>query len=305
MTTQIRRSITTFCILLICSPGAASGQTSESAKIRAASPEVFQAIKQFYEYNRDVPLNAKSLRKETFSSYTREKLVFTGVQNSRVPAYLALPKTGTGPFPVVILIDGIYGSKSRWFEEDSWPRGALVTNALTASGIAVLALDARYHGERAAENDYQIPEDPSEQRDMIVQSVIEHRRAMDYLATRSDIDSNRIGLLGLSLGGIMTFVLSSIDPRVKAAVAGVTPVGALKSPGSIPIAPQTFAGAIPDLPFLMLMTRKDRFYTADEAQQLFDSLKGQRKELVFYDSDHRPPAEYAGKAVEWLSKYLK
>ena len=30
-----------------------------------------------------------------------------------------------------------------------------------------------------------------------------------------------------------------------------------------------------------------------------------RKELVFYDSGHRMPPEYAVKAVSWLVQYLK
>jgi len=34
-------------------------------------------------------------------------------------------------------------------------------------------------------------------------------------------------------------------------------------------------------------------------------VEDKREELVFYNSDHRPPVEYASKAVEWLSKYLK
>lgn len=277
MRTWISNWITTLALLLYCIAGVAVAQTPESTTIKAASPEVFQAVRQFYEYNRKSPLQAQLIGKQDFPAFTREKIVFTGVQHSRVPAYLAIPKSGSAPFPVVILIDGIYGSKARWFEVDSWPRGSLVTNTLIESGIAVLALDARYHGERAAENDYQIPEDWSERRDMVVQSVIEHRRAMDFLATRPEIDTTRIGLLGLSMGGMMTFALTSMDPRVKAAVAGVTPVGVLKEPISIPIAPQTFAGAITDTPILMLMGRRDGFYTVEEAQQLFNAIRASER----------------------------
>jgi hypothetical protein len=148
VTTLISKSITTLALLLFCA-AAAVGQSPDATPIRAASPEVFLAIRQFYEYNRQSPLHAQILGRQDFPGYTREKLVFTGVQRSRVPGYLAIPKTGSAPFPVVILIDGLYGSKTRWFEPDSWPRGSLVTDALVESGIAVLALDARYHGERA------------------------------------------------------------------------------------------------------------------------------------------------------------
>ena len=295
----------TLAMLLCCAAGIAVAQSSEATTIRAASPEVFQAIRQIYEYNRKTPLQAQLIGKENFPTYTREKLVFTGIQHSRVPTYLAIPKSGSGPFPVVILIDGIGGSKARWFEVDSWQRGTLVVNALIESGFSAMALDARFHGERAAENDYQIPTDMTERRDMVVQSVIEHRRAMDYLATRPEIDTNRIGVLGLSMGGMLTFALASVDSRIKTAIAGLTPVGILKEPVAIPVAPQTFAGAIVNTPILMLMARKDNFYKVEEAQQLFDAIKGRQKELVFYDTNHRPPGEYATKAMDWFMKYLK
>lgn len=58
---------------------------------------------------------------------------------------------------------------------------------------------------------------------MIVQSVIEYRRAIDYLETRSEIDTDKIGLIGYSIGGVMTFILTGIDSRIDVSVACVTP----------------------------------------------------------------------------------
>ena len=41
---------------------------------------------------------------------------------------------------------------------------------------------------------------------------------MDYLQTRSDVDPNRIGMMGLSKGGIETIMAASVDTRIKVAV---------------------------------------------------------------------------------------
>jgi dienelactone hydrolase len=54
------------------------------------------------------------------------------------------------------------------------------------------------------------------------------RRGLDYLAARSDVDPNRLGVTGLSGGGWQTIVLSALDPRVKVAVE-VAGFGSLQS----------------------------------------------------------------------------
>jgi dienelactone hydrolase len=205
---------------------------------------------------------------------SRKRLVCTGVANKRGPAYLAIPTTAAEAYPVVILTDGIYGSKERWFEEDSWPRGRAVTDRLMAEGFAVMALDVRYHGERAGENDYRIPNHRAGLRDMIVPSVREHRRAMDYLETREAIDTDRTGLLGPSMGGTMSFMLSAVEPRVQAVATGVTPAGVFPELRDMPIAPQTYAGGITDLPFLMMMGREGPYYTEAEAAAWRDGSSG-------------------------------
>lgn len=310
MRRQLLLPVTALAVQLLLVPGGAAqtpAAPGASLPVRAASPEVFHAVSQFYTYDREAPLHAEVVARQDFPTYTREKIVFTGIDPVRVPAYLALPKSRTGRVPVVILIDGVTGSKERWFQEDSWPRGPLVTDALTRAGIAVLALDARHHGERASENGYRpIQLSGSHFRNLFVPSVIEHRRAMDYLATRAEIDSTRIGALGLSMGGMMTFALASMDPRLKAAVAGVTPVGGgFKDPNAVAIAPQTFAGAIRNTAVLMQMGRTDAYYTADDVQQFFNLIPSPQKELVWYESGHRLPPEYAAKAVEWLTGHLR
>lgn len=307
MNARVNTSLATLAlqVVLWSAPGTSAAQGPAKLPIVAASPEVFHAVSQFYEYDRKAPLQAEVIGRNETPGYRREKIVFTGAQRSRVPGYLALPKQGQGPFPVVLLIDGLTGSKDRWFQEDSWPHGTLVTSALVEAGFAVLALDAPYHGERAAENDFRIPQELAGLREMMSRSIVEHRRAIDYLATRAEVDTSRIGSLGLSGGGIVTFALAGLDSRVKAAVAGLTPVGMMRVPIAIPIAPHVFAGANSDTPFLMIMGRSDSFYTVEEAQRLFETIRSPRKELILYQGGHRPLPEYASQSAAWFRKHLK
>jgi len=54
---------------------------------------------------------------------------------------------------------------------------------------------------------------------------LEMRRGLDYLASRPDVDPNRLGVTGLSGGGCQTILLSALDERVKVSVpvAGFSP----------------------------------------------------------------------------------
>jgi dipeptidyl aminopeptidase/acylaminoacyl peptidase len=43
-------------------------------------------------------------------------------------------------------------------------------------------------------------------------------RLTDYLITRPDVQANRIGMMGISMGGIETWMAASVDKRIKVAV---------------------------------------------------------------------------------------
>lgn len=138
---------------------------------------------------------------------------------------------------------------------------------------------------------------------MIVQSVIAYRRSIDYLASRVEIDTAKLGIIGYSMGGMMTFKLTAIDPRIKVAVASVTPI--LKEPHSA-MAVYNYASSITNQPFLMLMGNRDeRNYSKADAQHLHDLIISNTKELIFYESGHQVPGEWTKKATHWMEKYLK
>jgi len=48
-------------------------------------------------------------------------------------------------------------------------------------------------------------------------NVHDMRCAVDYLQSRPEVDPERIGMMGLSLGGTMTAFTSAVEPRIKAA----------------------------------------------------------------------------------------
>jgi len=64
-------------------------------------------------------------------------------------------------------------------------------------------------------------ESAEEVEDYFRQTVLDNRQALDYLVEREEVDENRLGCLGLSLGGIKASLISGVDERLKCSVLGL------------------------------------------------------------------------------------
>ncbi|MBN2183635.1 MAG: acetylxylan esterase [Sedimentisphaerales bacterium] len=53
------------------------------------------------------------------------------------------------------------------------------------------------------------------------QTVLDNRQVLDYLVSRPEVDEDRLGCLGLSLGGIKASLVSGVDERLKCCVFGL------------------------------------------------------------------------------------
>ena len=53
------------------------------------------------------------------------------------------------------------------------------------------------------------------------QTVLDNRQALDFLVAREEVDANKLGCLGLSLGGIKASLLAGVDERLKCCVLGL------------------------------------------------------------------------------------
>ena len=148
-------------------------------------------------------------------------LLYSSEAGERVPGYVLLPDSTrfAGARPVVIAMHGTGGSK------DARDVTSIMQKAARAGFIAV-AIDGRFHGERTRSGS-----GAKEYNDAIARAWREGKghpfyydtawdimRLIDYLQTRKDVDAKRIGLTGISKGGIETYLTAAADPRVAAAV---------------------------------------------------------------------------------------
>jgi dienelactone hydrolase len=130
-------------------------------------------------------------------------------------------------------------------------------------------------------------------------------RSIDYLETRSDIDSHRVGYIGLSLGAVWGPVLTAVEPRFKASVlvAGGLPFEKLPSE----IEPINFAPRV-KVPTLMVNGREDFIFPVKSSQDLLFRFLGVAradKRHITFESGHLPPTEPVVKeSLDWLDRYL-
>ena len=153
-------------------------------------------------------------------------------------------------------------------------------------------------------------------------------RTVDYLVTRPEVDPERIGCCGLSVGGFRAAWLAGLDARIKAAVV----VGWMSTAAEMLESKLTSIGfwkTVPglyrymDLPDVVSMTApgalmvlhgtKDKLFTNAGVQAAYDKIAkvykkagvADRFEGVTYDGPHEFNVEMQAKAFAFLDRQLK
>jgi len=272
---------------------------------------------QLYNYPCGTEHPATIVCREETSYCVREKVILLGAHKDPAPGLLGVPKASLDQAPCVLLVHGLGGNKGDWWCEEG-DLGQLAC-ALLRSGIAVFTLDMKSHGERAPDTD----EGPAWDSgggdayvDLVVDSTIDHRLALDYLITRPDLDSHRLGVLGYSLGGVVAFALAGVDSRVRVATTCSTwpitsyytsrigwPEQSLVQLAAV--APQTYAPLIRHAAFLMINGKRDPWGTLPEIRDLFKHVASETKSLVLTDSTHEFSARHIPRIVGWFRRHLQ
>lgn len=118
--------------------------------------------------------------------------------------HLYLPEAGTGPFPVVVMAGGWCYVKE--LVQPDYAR------TFAAAGLAALVFDYRNFGTSDGSPRQHI--NPWEQ-------IEDYKNALSYVEQRPELDSNRIGVWGISYSGGHVLVLAATDPRVRCAVSNI------------------------------------------------------------------------------------
>jgi dienelactone hydrolase len=283
-----------------------------------------------------------TLETRTFPGYTREKIVFEGQPGVSVLAYLLLPEKSRRPAPVMICVPGhgrgvddIVGIDDKGNDRtDKAGYQHDFAIQVAEAGIAAMAIEPMGFGCRR---------DPLNARQglgrkacdpvaggalLIGQTMIGWRvwdimRTVDYIETRSELDRNRVGCMGISGGGTATVFSTALEPRIRVAlVSGYLctfrdSIGSLAHcsdnyvPGILNFAEMhDVAGLIAPRPLFVESGEKDNIFpiqasieSFNEVQKIYDVF-GARDltEQEVFPADH---SFWGKRGIPFLAHHLK
>ena len=153
------------------------------------------------------PLNAYSHSSKKMDGYSVENVFFESLPGFFVTGnlYRPLRKGGLGKFAGILCPHG--HSKEGRLAEYTQARCA----SLARMGAIVFAYDM------VGWNDDSNQVDHRKDKNVFAYQTWNSMRALDYLLSFREVDPSRIGVTGESGGGTQTFILTALDPRVRAA----------------------------------------------------------------------------------------
>ena len=239
-----------------------------------------------------------TVRRTARVTHGRQQTIDLVSGRERVPA-LWLEPAGAAAAPAALLLHGFSSRKEQMAQA--------MGRALLARGVASLALDLPFHGEREGA-DREIPRNPLALVGAWKTAIAESRAAVTWIGAQAGIDATRIGVVGYSLGGFLALMAAAEEERLR--------VVALAAAGDLPdrtpyaalvrglVDPLRAAGRLDGRPLLLVNGRRDTTTRPAQAERLFAAAL-EPKTMKWYDGGHWPPPAAIDGAAEWVAQQLE
>ncbi|MEI7905200.1 MAG: alpha/beta hydrolase family protein [Candidatus Firestonebacteria bacterium] len=191
-----------------------------------------------YEPPEKAPLKVTRGETKEFKDYVRQRLVFNSEAFADVPAYLLIPKGIKGRMPAMVCLQGHTKGFHISIGEPVYPGDAETIKGgrdfavqAVKQGFVALALEQRCFGERKKKLQSYMCDHPCTDaalhsfmlgKTMIAERVRDAQRGLDLLESLPFVDKKRLGCMGNSGGGTITFYASIFDKRIKLGVPSCT-----------------------------------------------------------------------------------
>jgi formylglycine-generating enzyme required for sulfatase activity/tRNA A-37 threonylcarbamoyl transferase component Bud32/dienelactone hydrolase len=182
---------------------------------RPAHDQAFRIYQSLHAYDK-TDLNSKVESTDQSPPYWRKEDVTyqAAYSGERVIAHLFLPKNAPPSYQAVLFWGGANLLVLRGIDD-------VAINAfefLIRSGRAVVVPAYKGTLERGPGDYYHLFGQPNLWREMNLQQSKDLCRSIDYLETRTDIDTHRLAYFGSSYGAAMAPHLVAVEPRIRAVV---------------------------------------------------------------------------------------
>src|SRR5438105_3508039 len=178
----------------------ATGELAEWLKPFDVKPETFTYTMQLVEDEDDIRVY-RLIYHSPFNSPFPE--------NNLIPAEYYVPrefpKDSSGKIPGVVVLDIMHGNAVV-------ARG--MARGLAGQGAAALYIPMAYYNARRPKDNAHLryfDQDPTRTIEAVRQTVMDVRRAKSILASRPEVDGHRLGITGVSLGGIVCALAAGVD----------------------------------------------------------------------------------------------
>src|SRR5262245_8975261 len=230
---------------------------------------------------------------------------------------------GPGPYPACVVLHILGGD---------FLLSETVASHLARQGVASLFIKMPYYGPRRGPNSPKrmLSEDPRETVAGMTQAVLDIRRATAWLAARDEVDEERLGITGISLGGVMSALAASGEPRLTnvAIVLGGGNFADLLWANQTDrarkfrekwladgetresfrevvskIDPATHGHLLKGRRVLMIEAKNDEVIPPESARALWESI-GREPDLVWLDAGHYSAIRYLPQELVRLDKFF-
>jgi cephalosporin-C deacetylase-like acetyl esterase len=272
-----------------------------------------------FDYDTAQPLQIQDRVLTTEDGVAVHDITYASSHDMRVSAYLVVP-AGKGPFAGILF--GHWGNGSR---------AEFLPEAVRYAKAGAVSLLPDYPWDRAPPYRKSLGhfDKPELDHEATVQTIVDLRRGLDLLVSRSDVDRKRIAYVGHSFGAQWGAILPVVDPRMRTTVlmAGVPetadlyvrssnpelvemrekmPKGQLQNYAQVmsDLDAIRFAPRIEHMPVLMQFGRYEQYFDRAPAEHYALMVK-EPKRVLWYDVDHElnDPKAILDR-YEWLKQQI-
>jgi cephalosporin-C deacetylase-like acetyl esterase len=296
-------------MLSACAPAQVEPTPTPPPTYTPAPPIPIADLRPLFDYDPGAELDVEEAGVEYHGQVAVHDLSYASPMGGRVTAYLVVPP-GEGPFAGILLAHPGDGSRDSFLEEAVW---------LASAGTASILVDSPWARPEPWLRDLEYT--PTNDRNMYIQEIVDLRRAVDLLASRGEVDPDRIGFIGHSYGAHVGGVLSGVETRIKAYVfmAGVPSLSeriprritsalpaddlAVYLEATRPFDAIHYVGHAAPAALFFQCARQDEIIAAETSQRYYEA-GSQPKQISWYDTAHSLDDQARLDRARWLAEQI-